>query len=118
MNLFAVEAADTSHAKAAGHGQLAGINHVTLLFEPVVKALEIELGVGHLCPTAKRPTVAHLLGGPATGLGLELRVVWKHVAEVGGIVTAVVFDHGRSLDHRDQFGRDLRGVESLPVNIV
>src|SRR3546814_16136935 len=79
--------------------------------------VEIEAVVGQLGPARQRLPVLDLFGGPPLGGALEVRIVWKDIAEIGRVVAAVILDHARGLDDLHQLGIDLAGVETLPRKI-
>ena len=60
----------------------------------------------------------HFFLGPLPGDDLELRIVVEDAAEIGRIVAAVMLDHGGGLDHFENIGIDLGGIELRPGDIV
>ncbi len=58
------------------------------------------------------------LVGPGAGRRLELAVVAEHVAQIGGVVAAVVFDEARRLDQLEDVRVDLAGIEEMPGYVV
>ncbi len=87
--------------------------------EEVLKgALEVELGIDELGPFGQRDPVLHLFLAPGPDHVLERRVVGKDVAEVFGVVGAVMLDQRGGLHELDQLGIHLVPVEFLPGDIV
>ena len=60
----------------------------------------------------------HFLQRPIPGDGLEVVIIVKHVAEISGVVAAVIFDKGGRLDELDDVGIDRGRLEVVPGNLI
>ena len=81
-------------------------------------ALEVEVGVDHLSPAAERLAMLDLFAGPQVSRIAEALVVAEDVGEIGGVVTAVVFDQTGGFNQEENIRIDFRGVEATPVDTI
>src|SRR4051794_34717126 len=76
-------------ARAADRGAGVDRNLVTV-GEALETGVEVEIRVGELRPFRKRPAMLDLFVGPLARDALEFRIVMEDVAEILGIVAAIV----------------------------
>ena len=81
-------------------------------------AIEIEVGIRELCPAPQSLAVLHLFPRPALGLRAEGAVFREDVAQIGGVVAAIVLDQAGGLDDLDGVRIDLARIEAVPWHIV